>query len=368
MLFVPTYNYLSSPIIEKLAILKHFNTTLFCLDFYQPRADFGLFPDTSMFSSRKKIYPANGIPGILEMIRLRDKLIHYLNELDPDLIITFSDVTFFARCIKGTPFEAKLLVIQPCLLSPQPPKWQKKFIYSMSKLANMVLACPVFREKHYWGELLERASYCVWSKVEQKSRKVAGKVHYCGSFFMDLPHPSTIRASTNQNSALVIVPDLPYYTKAQIDLLTLSYARVMKACPEIIFDFKYHPRNTERLPLEGCTNYREIQKFTASDSVNYEVIISAYSNLAVTLRCVHQKILIFDLGWYADSIMTYLSPEYFGMPKSAEELVDQLLTLKSQITPDTTSNDYVDNFFLISPDFINIIQKYFSHSPTRRIV
>lgn len=301
------------------------------------------------------------------MRRLRNQLMHYLDELDPELIITFSDVTFFARCIKGTPFETKLLVIQPCLLSPHPPKWRKMLIYSMGKLANRVLACPVFREKHYWGELLERASYCVWSKVEQKSRKFAGKVHYCGSFFMDLPHPSTTQDSANQNSALVIVPDLPYYTKAQIDLLTLSYARVMEACPETIFDFKYHPRNTERLPLEGYANYREIQKFSASDSVNYEVIVSAYSNLAVTLRCVHQKILIFDLGWYADSTIAYLSPEYFGMPRSAEELVDQLLTLKNQATPDSMSNDYVNNFFSISSDFIDSIQNYFSHSPTRRV-
>lgn len=367
VLFVPTYNYLSSPIIERLAKLKHSNTTLVCLDFYQPRADFGLLPETNIFSSRKSIYPSNRNTGVLKMKRLQDQLVQYLNELDPELIISFSDVTFFARCIKGTCFEDKLLVIQPCLLSLQPPNWQKKLIYSIGKMANTVLACPVFREKHYWGELLDRASYCVWSKVEQESRKIAGKVHYCGNFFMDMPYPSDISISINKNSALVLVPDLPYYTKAQLDSLTLSYSRVMEACPETMFEFKYHPRNIERLPLTGYANYKEIYQFSPNNFVNYEVIISAYSNLAVTLRCIHQKILIFDHGWYADPTNPYLSPDYFGMPKSSVELVDQFLALKSRIIPDLTSNDYVDDLFMISTDFFVRIEEYFNYLPNKKI-
>lgn len=357
VLVVPTYNYLSYPIVEKLGAIKHDDTELVCLEFYQPRADFGPFPETPLFSRVQRIHPDKTKPGILEMRYLRRRLINYLEDLNPQCIVTFSDVTFFARCVKGTRFESLLLIIQPCLLSAQPPTPVKRVIYGIGRLLNKIFACPIYRERHYWGELLNQASYCIWSNVEQKTRKMAGKICHCGNFFFDLP--DVVFPLEDTDRVLVLVPDLPYYVKSELESLVVSFSRLLRAWPSITFEFKYHPRNADRLPLSDHPNYQELCEFSIPDVARYDMIVSAYSNLAVTLRCLHPKVIIFDLGWYADSGIPYLGPEFFRIPKSGDSLLEHFVALKEESRA-VEANDYLSTLFSISPGFAKCIEEYFS--------
>lgn len=361
ILVVPTYSYLSYPIIEKFAALKSREQKFVCLDFFQPRADFGLIPESDIFSERKKIYPNQKHLTLSGGRKLQQKLLAYLEEIDPELIFTFSDATFFSRCIKGTRFEELILVVQPCLLSTQAPGLLRKVSYRISSLINRVTGCPILREKHYWGEVLEHATYFVWGRVEKKTRKISGKVYECGDYFLESANSSYLSGS--KNSALVIVPDLPYYTNEQFDSLTLSYARILNEFPDISFSFKYHPRNEMRLPLSEKDNYIEIPEFSVSDVCRYGIVLASYSNLTVLIRRIHEKVMVFDIGCYADFSNEYFSQEYFKIAHTEKELVEKFYELKSQDSSESASNTYHESFFPISPEFLTLIVKVFSQKP-----
>ena len=363
ILIVPTYSYLSSPIIEKLMDLKGLERDMVCLDFYQPRADFGLVPDTEKFKHRENIFPDHDSPSVLEIRGLRKKLLSFLSTLNPELIITFSDITFFARCIKGTRFENRLIVMQPCLLSMQSPTWTRKVFYTISSIVNRFIGCPILRENHSWGEVLDRATYLVWGKVERNSRKIVGTIYECGNYFFESVKP--VEILERQNSVLVIVPDLLFYTKEKIETLTSSYSRILESFLDINFYFKYHPRNNLRLSLSDKENYREIPIFSIADADKYEIILASFSNLSVMLRCVHQKVIVFDIGWYVDLKNEYFSRAYFKIPANTNELFEQFCDLRKLNMSNVEPNAYLNTFFPISTDFLQFMDKYFMYPITR---
>lgn len=364
ILVVPTYSYLSYPIIEKLAALASEGRTLACLDFYQPRAEFGLFPESDFFSERKKIYPDGKYLTLSGGWILREKLLDYLNELNPEFIFTFSDITLFARCIKGTRFESILFVVQPCLLSRQAPSFLRSAAYRISSVINRITRFPLLREKHYWGEVLDKATYFVWGEAEKKTRKISGKVYECGDFFLDPANSSNLSGS--RNSVLVIVPDLPYYTKKQVNSLTASYSHMLDEFPYLTFYFKYHPRNAMRLILSGKKNYAEIEDFPVSSVGCYDIVLTSYSNLSVLIRRIHNKVVFFDIGWYVDFSNEYFGDEYFKIAKTKDELLDKIHELRLLDVSDFTENSYHESFFFVSSEFLTFLEEHCLLNPKLR--
>lgn len=356
VLFVPTYNYLSRPIIEKLINRKREETIFYCLEVYQPRASFGAFDSSSLPIDHIRIFPDNQKVTLNAMRQLYKRILIFLEELDPAVIITFSDVTFFARTIKQTRFESRVIVMQPSLLSNIPATFTKRIILQSGVLLNKIFNVPLFRTKNGWGELLTQANYMIWSKVELEYRNILGYVSFCGSLLLN----TAIERQNLDNSVLVVVPDLPYYNAEQIFSLTQLYEEVLQKFPNLLFEFKYHPSNKARLPLLSFHNYKEIETINFEKLLKYEFIISAYSALLVQMRILHPFIIIYDLGSYSNFKIAYCNDtRFFYMPQNSEELCQSIDSIRNNRIYSKNS-EYESFYFLIDKKCITLLQPYFN--------
>lgn len=213
------------------------------------------------FDSYIKMRPKNEImfTNLIFFIRYKKLLTEYLYKINPDAIISGSDMSLSDRVMfswckkKHVPF----IILQPSFIEGFTEKYTLKYFMKYI-IINKILNVPVFRKQYYYGNESEKSFLFLWSEnfVYNPKRK--------NTFTLGNPAFDILfkKFSTERKlkKAIIICSDyLPSYILGNkiIDQINNIYLKAITSKPEITFYFKPHPRE----PLENYHNLFPKNKF-----------------------------------------------------------------------------------------------------------
>ncbi|WP_157369181.1 hypothetical protein [Algicola sagamiensis] len=322
ILIVPTYNYLSAPLIDKVIRFFGENHQYALLTHHEHGANFGELERDVRDRFSIDIQFRQPKRQLLGDKRTQQKMLRWVENYNPIRIVTFSDITLFSRAMKGTEFEQKMLVIQPCLLNQSPMSWKQQIKRIVNWSLNLCIGAPIRNIDAFWGKGLARATYIVWGNIElefyQQARNfIRGGLRF-SALLDELKMNSDIEKQTSRE-IVIIAPDFNFYeSQKQVDAY---FAELKKLCAVSKFtvSIKYHPLNQRSLP--EIPNLTVLSELPLSRIRRCSIVISGYSNLAISARCLNPNIYIFDQCKYA---IPHICSPYFQFIQSLDCLIEDI--------------------------------------------
>lgn len=300
IVIAPTYNYLCEPLIDKVIELFGKENTFHLINLSEENASYGITNIDSTLISSSYDFKSKSLNGLTNIIEKR-KLLRHLKEISPSHIITFSDVTSFARFIKGSEHEKKTIVIQPCLLDMRELSIRQKGIYLLRKLVNKTIAQGGIKSNSAFGETLKNSTYLVWSKIERDfliNKRV--NVLISGKDMTTFPNRKNLKKSKD---VIVIAPHFNLYnSKKLVDDYFSSLSKIIKNTPNFNFKIKYHPTNTIQTP--NIERAQILNKLNNEQLEKSAFIISGHSNLAIISSFLNDDIFILEAKKYESKYIT----------------------------------------------------------------
>ena len=196
-------------------------------------------------------------------LKYKKLLTKYLYKINPDAIITCSDLSISARvmfswCKKN---RVPYIILQPSFIEGIPEK------YGLVKIAkfiviNKILGIPVYRRQNLYGHESQKSYLFLWGKhfIKNPKRK---NLFILGNSAFDNLFKNFIAERIKKNTILICTENLDFFGKEIFDQVNNIYLEAIKSKPEINFYIKVHPRE----PIE---KYEKI--FPKSKFPNVKVV------------------------------------------------------------------------------------------------
>jgi hypothetical protein len=337
ILIVPTYNYLCDPLIHKVHEMFGCNNEFHWINLVESKASFGNtkssgLPVVTSFTLKSK--SLNGLYNIAA----KKRLLKHLNSINPKHIVTFSDVTSFANFIKGSKFESRVIVIQPCLLDMRKTSWKTFILFILRRFLDKLVSRGGMKSRHAWGDTLLKATFLVWSDIERtflefKGRKVlvSGPEVYC------FPHKKNVNKT---HDVVVIAPHFNLYKSGQlVSEYFFTLMKIIDKMPEYHFKIKYHPANNVLIPtLSGVEVIAELDDIQLEEAI---FVLCGYSNVAIMASFLNDSVFIMDTKYYSNPYIN--SNNFFIVDK--DDLGDFYSSL------DNKKPSHLTNYFVASDEF-----------------
>jgi hypothetical protein len=301
ILLVPTYNYLCDPLLDRIHDI-YTGGRFHWIDIEEPRADYGKISSPRIPIESRYLLKSSTFNGF-QNEKQKKTLLRHLNEINPDVIITFSDATVFARFIKNTVYEKRVIVIQPCLLDLTKNSLKLSFLYLIRKIANLFLARGGLKDQNKWGATLRNATLFVWSDIEKKFIEGNGgenRVIKSGSGLADFPKKKGLATSSD---VIVIAPDFNFYESAgMVSNYFNSLQVIVEYFDKYNFKIKYHPLN--KINVRKMKGVEVVSNLDNSIIESAKFIVSGVSNLVITSSFLNKNIFILDSKKYENPYIT----------------------------------------------------------------
>jgi len=361
IIFIPTYIYLSTPILEKLVDkFKNYETIyLDTEDEYNNnknsqefRKKFTKVIDFSHYFSYE-----NNLIKLIKMIKLQYKIKKFLEEEKPSVIITTSDLSFSVRIIKKFFPDIKIIIVQSALFTNNTfpiSKFQKIKYFIFNKICNLPI---VQRQNHFaneyrdtyillWGEYFKK----FLSEEHQKEKiKIIGDITL-DKFPIDknnkLKKEILVKNNFSLNSNIITVCTGAYgnlVSKKLLNNLYEIYFEIIERCNDTFFIIKPHPREKNNILINKVSNFKNV---IISNENLYEIFqytdihISSFSRTA--LEALASNI----------PIVTINPNNQIGLEDFFNnELDEKAINLEEAI-------EKIDNILVKKGDFFNLREKY----------
>ena len=342
ILIVPTYRHLSDPLIERVISFFGNESQYFLLTFDERGASYNSESIShEKFVTRAHITSKNSFLG---SIKAQKMMLKFLDEHQPDHIVTFSDLTLFSRAIQWTHFEAKTIIIQPSATGRIPDKFIYQLKRCINRLINFVFCAPIRQTHLNWGTSLKHATFFVWGNAELALFPKSVNAIGTGLLFTPYVNEKMVQEGLSHqktNKILIIAPDLNFFHEASgIDEFFKEIDLLCATLEQKIY-IKFHPLN--RCSIPQIDNLHILDAIEESELKNYDVIVSGYSTLAITARCVNRNIIIYDHQSYP---IAQIRQPYYEFAHSAQDIRTAIEAVYNKLEERSQQEDsYVDDVF-----------------------
>ena len=262
----------------------------------------------------------------------RIDLINYIENLDPDYIVSSSDHNLTLDLVSSTRFIHRSIIIQPALITKRRYSFRTLTKHMIYRTVNLLFKNRVFDVGINWGDRKYVSNYMFWSLLETKSRY--GNSSICGDLFMEEYFPIASSGTFPISSILVILPNLLIEKRDVVSQYVKLLQEINHTYPAIEIFIRWHPLDNNPQKHLTEVNFIDLNHLEETKKFEFDIILSGVSALVVNLRRGSSRIVIFHPGIFGKLGKPYVTEEYFFISSNIGKVLDHL-SLPSEKSIDT---------------------------------